>query len=63
MIGTTIGKLSEGWTDFALKGGNLYSRMELDARVPGKTASHLASSIDILPIGTLLGMDVYRIDQ
>ena len=35
------GKLTEGWTDFVLKGGNVHWRMELDARIPGKTASHL----------------------
>jgi len=44
----TGGKLSEGLTDFALKGGNLHRRMELDASLLGKTAFHLASFIDAL---------------
>ena len=34
------GKLTEGRTDFAPRGGNLHSRVELDASMPGKTAFH-----------------------
>jgi hypothetical protein len=37
----SIGKLTEGWTDFAPKGGNLIRIMGIDASMPGKSAPHL----------------------
>jgi hypothetical protein len=36
-----VGKLTEGWTDFARKGGNVIWIMGIDASLPGKTTPHL----------------------
>ena len=37
---TTPGKFTEGWTDFALKGGNVIWIMGIDASLPGNSAPH-----------------------
>jgi len=42
------GKLGEMWTDFEVKYGKSASIMGIDDLFPGKSALHLASSIDTL---------------
>ena len=42
------GKFTEGWTDFALKGGNLLWMLGIGASSPGHAPPAAASSIDIL---------------
>jgi hypothetical protein len=46
----TPGKFTQGWTDFALKDGNLLSIMGINASMPGKSSPHLISSANILSI-------------